>query len=237
MDQDPPPDRTAADRGPSISSSASHDSVSIAAIRPRGARGRTFSVELSSGQRLELSAETVSTFGLGVGDAVDTAAVLSWQRDDSERRALEVGLNYVSYRLRSTQEVNEHLRRKSLPASAIDHAIRRLRELGYLDDAAFARFWVQSRNTHRPRGTRALAWELRQKGVPDAIVEDTLEQFAADETPLALAAARKRAGTLKADDPARFRRQLGAFLARRGFSYDVVEQVVGAIWEEVQAEE
>ena len=211
--------------------------VTITALQPRGANGGYFFVEISSGETLQLRAGTVAEHGLHVGKAIDAAAIRLLQQDDSKRRAVEVGLNFISYRPRSAKEVANHLRKKALDPTARDHAIRRLEELGYVDDAEFARFWVESRDTHRPRGKRALAWELRQKGVGDAIIEDVLAHFAGDEAALAGEAARKRAATLDASDPYKFRRQLGAFLARRGFSYDVAEQVVGELWEELATED
>ncbi len=206
--------------------------VTITALQPRGANGGFFAIELSSGEALRLRAETVAEHGLNVGDSIDAAAIHILQQDDNKRRAIEAGLNFISYRPRSAKEVANHLRKKSLDAAARDHAIHRLEELGYVDDAAFARFWVESRDTHRPRGKRALAWELRQKGVGDAVIEDVLAHFAGDEAALAGQAARKRAATLDVSDPYKFRRQLGAFLARRGFSYDVIAQVVDELWEE-----
>ena len=210
--------------------------ATITALLPRGAKGNAFTVELSNGERLSLRSETVATHRLSVGDTVDSAAITAWQRDNSARLAVEAGLNFISFRPRSTKEVTDHLRKKSLDTAARDHAIGRLQELGYLDDAAFARFWVESRDTHRPRGKRALAWELRQKGVADAIIEDALARFAGDETTLAHEAARKRAAALKTTDPSKFRQQLGAFLARRGFSYEVAGQVVDDLWEELRGD-
>ena len=211
------------------------DAVTIAALRPRGAKGTSFAVEFTNGEQLHLRAETVASRGLNVGDTVPRATVLAWQRDDDERLALEAGLNFISYRPRSTKEVADHLGKKSFDKTACDHAVRRLNELGYLDDAAFARFWVESRTAHRPKGKRALNWELRQKGVADAIIEDVLARFAGNEAALARAAARKRAATLDSSDFAAFRGKLGTFLARRGFGYEVVEQVVDDLWEEREA--
>lgn len=211
------------------------DAVTITALRPRGAKGTSFTVELSNGESLRLRAETVASRGLNVGDTVTAVTVLAWQRDDSNRLAVEAGLNFISFRPRSSKEVSDHLRRKSFDETARDHAIHRLRELGYLDDAAFARFWVESRESHRPKGQRALAWELRQKGIDGVIIEDVLARYGGDEAALAHVAARKRAATIATADHAEFRRKLGAFLARRGFSYEVVEQVVDDLWEEREA--
>jgi len=211
------------------------DTVTITALRPRGAKGTSFTVEMSNGESLRLRAETVASRGLNVGDAIDATDIHAWQRDDSNRRALEAGLNFISYRPRSAKEVADHLRKKSFAEAARGHAVHRLRELGYLDDAAFARFWVESRETHRPKGQWALAWELRQKGIGDAIIEDVLARFGGDETALARMAARKRTPAMATADYDEFRRKLGTFLARRGFSYEVVEQVVDELWEEREA--
>ena len=140
--------------------------ATITALLPRGAKGNAFTVELSNGERLSLRSETVATHRLSVGDTVDSAAITAWQRDNSARLAVEAGLNFISFRPRSTKEVADHLRKKSLDTAARDHAIGRLQELGYLDDAAFARFWVESRDTHRPRGKRALAGNCGKRALP-----------------------------------------------------------------------
>lgn len=232
LQQDDPSDAPLPSDGSSHANPTRPAVDTITALRPRGAKGNSFAVELSSGVRLALRSETVASLGLNVGDTVEADAILAWQREDANRRAVETGLNYISYRPRSTKEVADHLRKKSFDGSACGHAIGRLQELGYLEDAAFARFWVESRDTHRPRGRRALAWELRQKGIADAVIEDTLARFAGDEATLAREAAHKRAAALNTADPYKFRRQLGAFLSRRGFSYEVVEDVVDELWEE-----
>lgn len=205
--------------------------VTITLLRPRGAKGSSFTVELNNGERIVLRADTVASQGIHVGDTFEAATVGDWQRDDSFRLAVEVGLNFISYRPRSAKEVDDHLRGKSFDDAARDHAMNRLKELGYLDDAEFARFWVESRLAHRPRGRRALAWELRQKGIADATVEDVLARYGGDEAALACVAARKRAATIVTAEYDEFRRKLGTFLARRGFSYEVVEQVVRDLWE------
>ena len=235
LQQDDPSDTPLPSDGAS-STEPTHPAVdTITALRPRGAKGTSFAVELSSGLRLPLRSETVASLGLNVGDTVEADAILAWKREDDNRRAVEAGLNYISYRPRSSKEMADHLRKKSFDETACNHAVLRLLELGYLDDAAFARFWVESRETHRPKGPRALAWELRQKGIDAVIIEDVLARFASNETALARAAARKRAATLATDDPSKFRQKLGTFLTRRGFSYELVEQVVDALWEEREA--
>ena len=109
-----------------------------------------------------------------------------------------------------------------------------LRRLGLLDDAAFAQYWLEQRRQFRPRGTRLLRAELRQRGVasdlatqatatvePDLVAED------------AYRAARKRALQLAHLDRQLFRTRIGQFLARRGFDWDVVTPTVDRLWAEV----
>ena len=58
----------------------------------------------------------------------------------------------------------------------MEGAIERLTELGFLDDEAFARAWLESRDRARPRGERALKFELRRKGVAQGVVEAALDE-------------------------------------------------------------
>ena len=152
-------------------------------------------------------------------------------RDDSHR-AYEAALNYLSYRPRSEAEVRGSLQRKRFAPDRIDEVIRRLQDAGLLDDAAFARFWVENRDTFSPRGARALRAELRQKGVADAAIQGVISGER-DDSAGAHAAARKKARQLRGLDYQAFRRRLGAYLARRGFDYETIGPVVASLWQEV----
>ena len=78
---------------------------------------------------------------------------------------LAAAARFLEVRPRSVAEVRRRLRSAGYAAALVEGAVERLVELGFLDDAAFARAWVESRDRARPRGERALRVELRQKGV------------------------------------------------------------------------
>ena len=78
---------------------------------------------------------------------------------------LAAAARFLEVRPRSVAEVRRRLRSAGYSAALVEGAVVRLVELGFLDDAAFARAWVESRDRARPRGERALRVELRQKGV------------------------------------------------------------------------
>ena len=89
---------------------------------------------------------------------------------------------------------------------------------------AFAELWVENRSEFRPRGSRMLRAELRQKGIPDRVISSALEGL--DEASLALKAARKKARRYRELEWHEFRKKLYGFLARRGFHYGVISEVV-----------
>ncbi len=92
---------------------------------------------------------------------------------------------------------------------------------------------MENRSTFRPRSRRALAVELRQKGIPDDAVQAALTDV--DEEALAYEAGLKRARRLEALEWNEFRTKLSEFLARRGFPYSVVAPVVSRLWTETHA--
>jgi len=104
-----------------------------------------------------------------------------------------------------------------------------------VDDQAFARAWVENRNTFHPRGRSALRIELRRKGLDDETIRAVLDGLEEeDEENLALQAARTQARRYASLEWQAFRQKLGGFLARRGFSYATLAPVISKVWEELQ---
>lgn len=142
---------------------------------------------------------------------------------DEKQRAYESALRFLSYRPRSRAEVEERLEEKDVPRAVAEYVVERLQEEGYLDDDEFARFWVQNRESFKPRGLRALQYELRRKGLDDETIERAVSEL--DEEESAWRAVENRLPRW-ADLPEReLRTRIGGYLARRGFSYDTIGSV------------
>ncbi len=157
--------------------------------------------------------------------------------EEIEQRAVDRALNYLSYRPRSREEVRRYLRRKETPPEIIETALARLDRLDFVNDRAFAGFWIESREHFSPRGARALKNELRMKGVERDVVDELVSDEEDEER--ALRAGRKKAMTLvniSHIDYATFRNRLGSFLQRRGFGYQIVTKTVRALWKELKEE-
>jgi regulatory protein len=180
------------------------------------------SVDLDGAFAFALPAQLVSDERLEVGDSLDEERVTALLAADETARATEAALVFLAYRPRSEREVRDRLRRSGYDPSVIDQVITRLHDWRYLDDTDFARRWVENRATHRPRGTRLLQQELRQKGIDRETAREVIAEAELDEAADAEALARRRLPAYAGDDPASIRRRLGAYLARRGYGYDVI---------------
>jgi regulatory protein len=98
-----------------------------------------------------------------------------------------------------------------------------------LDDAAFARFWVENRTAFSPRSGRLMSYELRQKGVAGGDIEVALPSEDGDS---AKEAAMRRARSLASLDYETFRKKLLPYLQRRGFGYETASEAVESAWQE-----
>jgi regulatory protein len=128
-------------------------------------------------------------------------------------------------------EVRRHLRKHDIPDNLIDDVIERLQRGSLVDDRRFAHNWVENRVEFRPRGRRALAHELQQKGISAEIIQEALDHC--DDEELAYRAANKQSTKYINLDWNDYRKKMFGFLARRGFSYQVSAQVVTRVWEEL----
>jgi regulatory protein len=128
--------------------------------------------------------------------------------------------------------VRQRLRRAGVDTAVIESVLAQLRQHRLVDDQAFAEYWVDQRQTLRPRGARLLRAELAQRGVGRAGADAAtapLEDTATDD---AYRAASRRATHLRDLDERAFTTRLGHWLARRGFDWDTITPVVARLWAE-----
>ena len=175
---------------------------------------------------------------LKVGQTLTDADIVSLQQVDAVAKAYDRAIAFLSTRPRSTAEVRRRLEKAEVDEAAIEAAIERLTEQGYLNDAEFARYWVENRQQFRPKGEQALRQELRRAGVDGEAIDETLSGL--DTSEAAYNAARPRAERLRLlaqEDPGAFKQKLGNFLLRRGFNYDMVREVTNRLLRELKEED
>jgi len=147
---------------------------------------------------------------------------------DPEARARQVCLRLLTLAPRTRGQLADALRKRGIPDEAADEVLGRFEDVGLIDDAAFARAWVESRHHSRGLAGRALSAELKQRGVaPDEIraaIEDHLGPEAETEAARRLVD-KKLAGT-RGQPPEQRTRRLAGMLARRGYPAGLAFRVI-----------
>jgi len=192
-------------------------------------------VQKRNKERVNVYLDGEFAFGLNLLDAallhkgqeLSDAEISALQAKDESAQAFESAVRFLAPRPRSAAEVRRRLQEKQINTSVIDQVIERLAALNYLNDLEFAQFWVRNREEFNPRGTQALRYELRQKGIEDSIIEQVLAQL--DTRDAAFRAAEKKMRSLRGKDTTTIRQKLGDHLLRRGFSYADIRAVIDQI--------
>lgn len=173
---------------------------------------------------------------LEVGQELSEEKAAQLQAEDTLEVGYQRALKYIGYRMRSVAEVQDKLIDYGFAEEEIVGVVERLRRNGFIDDERFAEAWIENRVEFRPRSHRALSFELRQKGVPDDVIDETLEKTISDEE-LAYLAATKQSRKYKDLEWPDFRRKMGAYLARRGFTYNIIAPAMDRVWAEQRSKE
>ncbi len=152
---------------------------------------------------------------------------------DPEAVARKILLDQLTGQARSRSELADRLAKKNVPDDVATRLLDRFEEVGLVDDDAFARAWVASRQPGKGLARRALAQELRRKGIDDEVAREALDEIdPADEEAAARVLVRKKLRTLaRVDDTVATRRLVG-LLARKGYpsglSFAVVREELAA---------
>ncbi|MFI7384128.1 recombination regulator RecX [Streptomyces sp. NPDC049813] len=146
---------------------------------------------------------------------------------DPAERARNICLRLLTGTPRTRKQLADALRKREIPDEVADEVLSRFEEVGLINDSAFADAWVESRHHGRGLARRALARELRTKGVDSTVIDEAVGQLDAEreeETARELVA-RKLRSTRGLERDKRLRR-LAGMLARKGYSEGMALRVV-----------
>lgn len=164
---------------------------------------------------------------LKVGESLDLEEYDNWLMVRQYRFALDRAVGYLAARARSKREIEQKLLQAGYRPCTVEMVIYKLERENLLDDADFARQWVESRSTHK-LGRSRIAQELRRKGVSQEEAEEALSVID-DEDQLsgAISLAEKAAARIKpGEDMRKVTSRIAGMLARRGYSWDIAKEAI-----------
>ena len=161
------------------------------------------------------------------GQPIDLEEYDNWLMVRQYRFALDRAVGYLAARARSKKEIEQKLLQAGYRPCTVEMVLYKLQRENLLDDADFARQWVESRQHHK-LGRSRIAQELRRKGVSQEEAEDALAIIEEeDQRSGALALAEKAAARIKpGEDMRKAANRISAMLARRGYAWDIVKEAV-----------
>jgi regulatory protein len=205
--------------------------LTITAIKPQKKKKDRYNIYVDGEFAIGLAAETLVKSGIKIGQEISNEQIQQLIFKNEVANLLAKAYRFLSYRPRSEREIRDYLQRKSKNSSAIPTVLAELRQQGYIDDVEFTKWWVEQRREQNPRGLRLIRSELLQKGVPQKIIDEVLDEFADPEKEIeqAMIAARKKLGTYQSLQPQEFKRKMANYLARRGFGWDAISEVLESL--------
>lgn len=203
----------------------------------------SLSVQKSNSSRVNVFIDEEFAFGLALDIAawLKTGQVLSdeeiegLKQRDSVAQAKERAIRLLARRPYSSAEIERNLRKKGFSDEVIAAVKEYLAEAELLDDTAFAAYWIEQRESFRPRSRMALRQELQQKGIDRDTISEALSEV--DELESARRLATKQARRWNQLEETDFRAKLSGYLQRQGFGYDVVRAIVNETWLATQTDQ
>lgn len=211
----------------------------ITKIEAQKRRPSRLSIYLDGRFALGVDVRVAQELGLRQGLELNQRQLEKVTLAEEKNRAKSFALDFIGYRARSVWEVAQRLKKRGYPGEVVDQVVEELRQNGLLNDVQFAIQWARGRMDTKPLGEHLLRQELRLKGISREIVEKTVaETFGQiSQRDLAAELLRARRKRYLGLDRGKARRRMADFLLRRGFSREVVWEVVGqemgeANWDE-----
>ncbi len=178
-----------------------------------------------------ISQEVLLKHGLTKGSELDEQKKQAVLEEEELGKELERAYRYLSYRPRSRFEMEQYFNKHDTPNDLVRMVLEKLEARDYIDDEAFAAWWVEERLDARPKGSLALRQELSQKGIDRKVIDKTLayyqdriesEEIVEEVVEKALKRYQKYQGRT-------LRWKLWQYLARRGYNSETIRQAVDKV--------
>ena len=177
--------------------------------------------------------QTIEQFRLRKGDHIDQPRYAEIIEFDHFIDAKRLALSFLNYRARSEKEIRDRMKREEIEEAVVERVLAFLAEYGLVNDGTWAKAYVNDKLMRKPVSARQLEVGLAQKGVPKAVIAETIADLNARQSDAerALEAAQKRWPRIlrTESDPKKRKQKLYTFLTARGFTFDLIAKVYSSL--------
>lgn len=187
---------------------------------------KRYELFLNGEPSLTVHEEVLIKYGLYKGMEIEQEKWQELLAAEEKSKVRQAAFRYLSYRPRTRKEMELFLMGKEFLPIYIESVLAELEAKGYLDDASYAKAWVQERK-RKNLGNFRIMRELKQKGVSEEYISQALsETDQEEERQLAMQIAERRYLRIQHEPWQKIERKLGNFLLRRGFSWEIIEMTL-----------
>jgi len=197
----------------------------ITSIKPQK-NGKRVNIYLDGKFGFGIDLENFVILGFKEGDFYDDDEIQKIIKKASFQKTLDKLTRFTSLRPRSKNEVYLWLRKKKIHESLYNDLLKKLENFDLLDDLEFARWWIEQRMSFRPRGKKALRFELLQKGVDKKIIDKVFVETNFNEEKMARKLLERNSYKWEKYTGLERRQKKTNFLARKGFSWEVINKIL-----------
>lgn len=197
--------------------------MKITDIKQQVKRQHRYSVFIDGKYSFSLGESQLLSLGVRKNKEINQTEIHQLQGESEFGKTYEKILNLLSYRPRSEWELRDYLKRKDTTPALVDEILNKLSESGYINDEQFAQRWVENRRLLKPISARKLNQELTQKRIDRAIIEKVLTEDETNEQDELRKLVEKKRSRYPDNQ------KLMAYLARQGFSYEDIKNVLTEI--------
>ncbi|MBN2407186.1 MAG: regulatory protein RecX [Elusimicrobia bacterium] len=193
-------------------------------------RGGKYGLYVDGRLTLKISGDVLKCVKIAAGQGIDGRELDSLISLQQIHDAVGYSKQLISRRKRSRKEIRDKLEAREYEEDIIEKTLLKLEESGYLDDTAFAGWWISERRKGKPKADRAIVHELKSRGVSEEEISEAFGGLPASEKPEELETARRACIPViekyRKSPYITGRRRLTAFLRRRGFSWETVNSII-----------
>lgn len=197
----------------------------VTSLKPQKKSGRV-NVYLDGEFAFGIDLDNLVRFGIKVEKEFTTEEINKIIHEAEFQKTFIKLLNYSTLRPRSEKELFDWLKRKKVPEKIYKRLFDRLKRLELLNDEKFAQWWVEQRLEFKKKSIKELKYELLQKGIDKNIIENVISSVDIDELKLAIYQYNKSKYKWNKFDSRVKIEKVSAFLVRKGFNWDIIQNVI-----------
>jgi len=197
----------------------------ITSVKPQK-NGKRVNIYLDNKFGFGIDLENFVVLGIKEGNNYSQKEIEDLIKKAQFQKTLDRLLRFSTLRPRSEKEIKNWFKRKEVHESLYEELLNRLIRLELLDDYKFAKWWIDQRMTFKPRGMKALKYELSSKGIDKKVIDKAIEEMGIDDFKTVQKILERNAYKWEKYKGLEKRRKQTDFLLRKGYGWDTIKKVL-----------